>query len=102
MTDKEKIRAEVERRLSKNMNKAKSGGCLHTIAAKEDEEILSFIDSLPKDPVNEDLEQAIDKYLNNGMALRLDWKKCDISFSASQLIKFSNYIAQWQKEQMIK
>lgn len=65
-------------------------------------ELLSFIDSLPKEPLSEDLEEVIDKYLDNGMALRLDWKQCDITFKASRLIKFANYIAQWQKEQMLK
>ena len=55
-----------------------------------------------EEPVSEDLEEAIDYYLNNGMALRLDWKQCDITFKASKLIKFASYIAQWQKEQITK
>ena len=55
-----------------------------------------------KEPVSEELEKAIDKYLDNGMALRLNWKYYDITFKASGLINFANYIAQWHKEQMMK
>ncbi len=60
------------------------------------------IDDLPKEePVSKDLEGAIDKYLDNGMALRLDWKQCNITFKASKLINFADYIAKWQKQQLM-
>ncbi len=57
MTDKEKIKTFAQKRLNENMCKAQTRGCLHTIAANEDKELISYIDSLPKEQVNKNLEE---------------------------------------------
>ena len=93
MTDKEKLEA-----IKTELHRLKEVRGVYEYVF---EDIFAFINSLPEETVIEDLEFVIDNYLDNGMALQLDWKQCDITFNASQLIKFANHIAQWQKEQMI-
>jgi len=60
MTDKEKIRVEIERLISRRDEKTFLG--IEKISALK--EVLSFIDSMQEDPVSEELEQEIDKYVN--------------------------------------
>ena len=55
MTDKEKIRAEIERRLA--------GNNLYVYSRTEYADLLSFIDSMQEEPVSEiDFEQELYKY----------------------------------------
>lgn len=89
MTDKEKILAFLE-----GMSK---GCCPNETKEIIINKIIPWINDLPEEHVSEDLEKVIDDYLDNRMALRLDWKQCNITFNASQLIKFANHIAQWQE-----
>lgn len=53
MTDKQLIRAEIERRITDNTFGAK----LELI------DILAWLDTLPDEPVSEDLEEAADEYI---------------------------------------
>ena len=63
MTDKELIKQEIERRFDDNMKASEQytenskSHALFTSAAKEDYDLLSFIDSLPKEPASDDLEE---------------------------------------------
>ena len=61
MTDKEKIRAEIERR-KKEAYGTEWGWAVQCATY---DEILSFIDSLPEEPVSEDLEKAAKVYADN-------------------------------------
>ena len=71
MTDKEKIRAEIERQINcfrtekdkegaSQIDKLSLGGRVAVL-----EELLSFINSLPDEPVSEGLEKEIKKYISD-------------------------------------
>ena len=83
MTDKEKIRAEVER-----LKKENSGSPISVC-----EDIISFIDSMPEDPASEDLEKEIDR-----------WSK-EQYYNDSEKDVFTvvaRHFANWQKQQTMK
>ena len=91
MTDKEKIRAFVEGRKKENWEKRynNSGGDLFWDRANEDDEILSFIDSLQEEPVSEDLEEASRNYADD------EEYGDDVYFGIKAAFKAG---AQWQEE----
>ncbi len=70
MSDKELIKQEIERRFNDNMKASEQytenskSRALFTSAAKEDYDLLAFIDSLPKEPENKDLENEIERFLD--------------------------------------
>lgn len=70
-------------------------------------EIEDFIDSLPEEPVSEDLEEACDNYYDEtwdehgGIAMVIN--NChDIWFPSQAMEDFFKAGANWQKEQMMK
>lgn len=84
MTDKKKIRAEIERRRSENFELRKNE------RAVEDIDILSFIDSMPEGPANTNLEEEIIDFFEE----RETWD------SESQPSKedIARHFANWQKK----
>lgn len=97
MTDKEKIKVEIER--------LKESGCASPIVICDT--LLSFIDSLQEEPVSDDLDIAIGEYCSNpdnfityidvAFAYRSE-QKDDIPL----IIKAIKFGANWQKQQMMK
>lgn len=86
MTDKEKIRAEIERRYKE---------CKGATPATEYQELLDLIDSMQKEPVSEDLEKELSRLL----------KDCEIDseyIHQDFLHVVANHFADWQKKQMKK
>ena len=79
MTDKEKIRAEIERQIKKN-NGSPISVC---------NDLLSYIDSLSEEPVSEDLENEIQRYY-------VEWDE------HPQYVQTARHFANWQKEQLEK
>ena len=71
MTDKEKILAEIERRLQDSLS-LKIDSDYYNAQVIAYEELLDFINSLPEEPVSEDFEQALAKewqsYIDRGAA----------------------------------
>ena len=109
MTQKEKIKAEIEGLLKcyKNDIQALEKECYtNNVCAKYltlnaqtkidvCRQILSFVNSLQAEPVSEDLEKEIDKYVNTpenqgNPELKEELSECALHF------------ANWQKEQMLK
>ena len=91
MTDKvQKIREEIERKLEVMQYQ------IHRKDAyKELKSILNYIDSFQEEPVNEELEEAIDEYapdFSNSIASKAAVDAVRDAFKAG---------AKWQKEQMM-
>ena len=67
MNIKETIRAEIERRMDDNLKAEEASKTnIFGVKAVEDNDILSFIDSLPDDPVlsaASDLVSAVERYV---------------------------------------
>lgn len=92
MTDKETIRAEIERRIEKHKQwVGNSFGCAEE-RIEELEDILSVIDSMPEEPVSEDLEEAAKKECR-GLADPQQILDCYCQFIRG---------AKWQKQQLMK
>ena len=100
MTDKEKIRAEIERR--KKLHEETLNNPIHqgfglqkVIKAKISEltYFLSFIDSLEEEPVSEDLNTAAKEYADN-ITDKVGYKL--------QLRRAVCFGAKWQEEQIRK
>ena len=112
MTDKEKILAEIERlynqsladenrQADRGLERAANVSYGKSIACKE---LLSFINTLPKEPVSEDLEDAAIKYADENTEDPTEMNEYD-----SEYFDWHDYCervykagAQWQKEQMMK
>jgi anaerobic ribonucleoside-triphosphate reductase len=96
MTDKYRIKQELERRFNDNMKASEQytenskSSALFTSAAKEDYDLLAFIDSLPEEPVSEDLEEYAKK-LAKGAAL-----------DKHNLIWMCKKGAEWQKQKSMQ
>lgn len=96
MTDKDKIRAEIERQINLNNN-------IDPITTSQElvvdsvnvvlTDLLDYIVSLPEDPVSEDLDWAAKWY-----AIKHPNIPCDI---IDKVIPFFKAGAQWQKNQTI-
>ncbi len=93
MTDKEKIRAEIERLLNKEWSLSDSTEAKYRNEAYK--ELLEFIDSDTEEPVSEDLEEAAEKH-----ALQCHSKKASVATLAASIYDFRAG-ANWQKEQLI-
>lgn len=96
MTDKEKIRKEVER-LQKELVKEKEkgfGSDVDDACILELQNVLIYIDSLQEEPVSNDLEEAAHLYVDTTIEYfdSEDNPCCYSAFIAG---------AQWQKEQLI-
>jgi hypothetical protein len=81
MSDKYRIKQELERRFNDNMKASEQytenskSSALFTSAAKEDYDLLAFIDSLPEEPVSDEEIEALNdvRHLNPGLD-SLYWK----------------------------
>jgi len=100
MTDKEKIRKEVER-LQKELVKEKEKGLgsdVDDACILELQNVLTYIDSLQEEPVSKDLEEAATKYARKQLSnpdypTYNDEYEMECAFEAG---------AQWQKQQLIE
>ena len=102
MTDKvELIKAEIERRIQECKDyKIESSYYDGLIFAFK--EVRDFINSLPEEPVNEDLEQAAKEICQKtleGETVVIDGYEYVVRSDAEECCKAG---AQWQKEQMMK
>jgi hypothetical protein len=92
MTDKEKIRAEVER-LKMEYDKESIFRTVRGDTAREVfGKLLSFIDSIPEEPVNEDLDDEIVDWCNH-----LDY----VDFDYEAIRDAARHIANWQKQKLM-
>ena len=89
MTQIEKIKAEIERRMLEDYN---SSDMLNDeIAQGVCAGILTFINSLPQEPVSKDLEKEI-----HNQAIKLHTAP-----TYEELRNFALHFVEWQKEQML-
>lgn len=86
MTDKEKIRAYVKR-----LQKPEGYGDYWKGYDSALNDILSFIDSLPEEPVSEDLDKEIDRYFNTE----------GIPVTEGALRDTARHFAEWQRDQIL-
>ena len=106
MTDKEKIRAEIERRIDlyKNVEHISAHTCGYLDA---NETLLSFIDSMQEEPVHVDLEDEIEQYMDHNYYIDEDFVVCDrnhvdFKFHEDNFKEVARHFAEWQKQQMLK
>ena len=101
-TDKERIRAVVERLHDEYRGEKGDADVRRALRT-----VLFFIDSLQEEPVSEDLEEACNSYYDEtwdehgGKAMVVDGCH-DIWFPSLATDDFFKAGAQWQKEQMMK
>ena len=100
MTDKEKIKAEIERRIKAMKdnfatNEASKSKHAYTLRMIDHQELLSFINSLPEEPVSEDLEEAANFYADT----HTEWFDANNNPHVSPAFKAG---AKWQKENLWK
>lgn len=88
MTDKEKIKAEIERLRESSLASESYHDAL--------DDLLVFIDSMHEELVSEDLKKAANKYADNS-----DYVYADVSIEDFTVETFKAG-AKWQKEQMMK
>ena len=110
MTDKENIRAEIEEvKLIIQANRAQGAFAEGYLLGQESvvEHLEKFIDSMPEEPVSEDLEEAskewlipqLDKsYASYGENMIMELTHFD-GYAMLDAIEFG---AQWQKQQLMK
>lgn len=94
MSDKQKIKAEVERLKEENsigLSEYEAGFC--NGVGETCEQLLSFINSLPKEPVSEDLEEAAQEYAKSKHTDKELQKIVAWDFEAG---------ANWKERQMMK
>ena len=101
MTDKQKIRAEIESSM-KACEEAFNICPSTAFGSRIDsyKALLSFIDSLPEEPVSEDLEEEIENYIKDSLAIKFpttdkEQIKADIRYIA-------RHFAEWQRKQLMK
>lgn len=98
MTDKEKIKAEIERLIKEN-NGSPISVC---------NDLLYFIDSLPEEPVSDDWKAEMNRYLeSNGMFIDTDNRKVkryngDSVDNIWDYEDIARYFVNWQKRQFEK
>lgn len=100
MTDKEKIRAEIERRIEELQpcNTRENLRAHGAIAGYY--QILSFINSMQEEPISEDLEEACEQLAENARKHKAETSSP--FFSQTDYIQGVMDGAKWQKEQMIE
>jgi hypothetical protein len=105
MSDKELIKQEIERRFNDNMKASEQytenskNRALFTSAAKEDYDLLAFIDSLPEKPASEDLEEEIKKvYLQKRE--RGGTMNMLVILNQREFENIAHHFAEWQKQAM--
>ncbi len=90
MTDKEKIRAEVERLLNKEWKWHSSTEAKFRCEAYK--ELLEFINSLDEEQVSDDLEEEIERFGDYA----------NLIAPTREVEHIAHYFANWQKRQMMK
>lgn len=106
MTDKELIKQEIERRFDDNMKASEQctenskSRALFTSAAKEDYDLLAFIDSIPEEH-SEDLEKEIKRYINEEVIVTSEnvviSKHHEFhNFYVENLVDVARHFAEWQ------
>lgn len=118
MTDKQKIRAEIERRM-KTCEEAFNACPSTAFGSRIDsyKALLSFIDSLPEEPVSEGIENELERFAyslphsaDGFWPKDIDCKSVEArtkygvhhAWSYEQVKKIARHFANWQKEQMMK
>jgi len=102
----ETIRAEIERRKNYLKPQGGQGLILCEEMRKQLDSLLSFLDTLqeksekPINPVCEDLEEEIERYIPTSLAVK--FPTTDIETIKSDIRYIARHFAQWQKEQIIK
>ena len=96
MTDKEKIRAEIEKKIKVFSPFTHQGSDTCGKIIRQLESLVSFIDSLPEEPVSEDLEEAAIMHYKDVMEYEVK-----TGLKPSYMTSFKAG-AKWQKEQMMK
>lgn len=108
MTDKEKIKEEIERLKNKQLSIFSKGESVEICGTTLTcigiyNQLLSFIDSLPEEPASEDFEEAFDNYYDDtwdehgGIAMVVN--NChDIWFPSQATSDFFKAGAEWQKQ----
>ncbi len=98
MTDKEKIRAEIER--------LKESGCASPIVICDT--LLAFIDSMQEEPVSDNLEAEIEDYMNRNFSegsdgcLISDNNKVLGGVTYLDISYIARHFTNWQKHQIMK
>ena len=100
MTDKEKIREEVERLMNELIQEKKKGfgSDADDACILELQNVLTYIDSLQEEPVSEDLEKEIDR-AHRIFYDEVGWDS-DEGARAYVADWFAHYFANWQKHHM--
>ena len=68
------------------------------------QDVQTAIDLHLDDLASKDLDAVVDMYMdiNKHMALRLDWRRCNATFTPEQLLNFAKYVAQWQSNKALE
>lgn len=118
MTDKQKIRAEIERRM-KTCEEAFNTCPSTAFGSRIDsyKALLSFIDSLPKEPVSEGIENELERFAyslphsaDGFWPKDIDPKSVEARtkygvhhyWSYEQVTNIARHFAEWQREQLMK
>ena len=101
MTDKEKIRQEIETVSSRRLNRLR-GEWFELEEETEGmvNELLSLIFSAPQEPVNDDLEEVTKQYAKDCVAL--NFPSSDGKLKESDIKAAVRYGAYWKERQMMK
>lgn len=109
MTDKQKIKAEVERLKEENsigLSEYEAGFC--NGVGETCEQLLSFINSLPKEPgfgceanftTKEELEKEFNRFLDNVEGTPRMWHSDE---QMEWALDIARHFAEWQREQLMK
>jgi len=109
MTDKQKIKAEVERLKEENsigLSEYEAGFC--NGVGETCEQLLSFINSLPKEPgfgceanftTKEELEKEFNRFLDNVEGTPRMWHSDE---QMEWALDIARHFANWQKKQMMQ
>jgi hypothetical protein len=105
MTDKEKIKQEIERRFNDNMEASEQytenskSRVLFTSAAKEDYDLLAFIDSLSEESASEDLEEEIKSWIPAHIEGGDEYMR-KVAIEWSEIV--ARHFAEWQKQKSMQ
>lgn len=88
----EQIKAEIKR--------LKESGCASPIVIYDT--LLAFIDSMQEEPVSEDLEDELDRYLPSVFSKDMDGDNPRFTTWFKALRKTALHFADWQMQQMMK
>jgi len=102
MTDKEKIRAEIEKKIKMLSPFTHQGSDTCGKVIRQLESLVSFINSLPEEPISEDLDKAAQKYANSEYDRKKPATLPDKCRGCYAPIMYAfNAGAQWQKSKLV-